>query len=214
MNKRISKVVLLCVLGLVGVTSGISGCSSSGPATSFYSLFPSKTASEKQFALPSGSSGSTALSLGVGPVVLPDFIDKPAIVGLTHTAKVKVYGYHAWAGDLSETIARVVGENISNHLQLNSVWAFPWDNRVRPDYQLRIEFENLSGVRGENVDLLLKWTLLNKKADTVLVSGKERLSQATSGNNVDAYVTTMNGLVNAASSLMAEKIAAYLHAQP
>lgn len=200
-----ARALRLTALGLAG--SAIISCSSSGPATSFYSLFPNKSASDTVFPLALSQEEISQVSLGVGPVILPDFIDKPAIVGLTHSSQVKVYGYHAWAGDLKEAIARVIVEDLSNHLQLDSVWAFPWDNRVRPNYQLRIEFENLSGVKGESVELLMKWTLLNKSGDKVLSAGKEKLEQETSSNSMDAYVTAMNDLVNSVAAMIAEKIA-------
>lgn len=187
----------------------VTSCSSSGPATTFYSLFPSDDAAQTTFPVPDPSAN---ISLGVGPVILPDFLDNSSIVGLTPSNAVKVYGYHAWAGDLNEAIGRVLVENISGHLQIDSVWNFPWDNRVRPDYQLRIVIENLSGIRGEDVELVLKWTLLNKTADTILASDKERLREKTNGNSVDAYVTTMNSLVNRASVSIAEKIAPKLTA--
>ena len=197
-------VFLFCCLVLA-----VTACSSSGPATTFYSLFPNDDAAETTFALPDPSAN---ISLGVGPVILPDFLDNSAIVGLTESNAVKVYGYHAWAGDLNEAIGRVLVENISSHLQVDSIWNFPWDNRVRPDYQLRIVIENLSGIRGEDVELVLKWTLLNKTADTILASDKERLKEKTNGNSVDAYVTTMNSLVNRTSVSISEKIAPKLTA--
>ncbi len=209
MNKinPLSKVCSFKSLIAVILVSTLTACSSSGPATSYYSLFPNKEASQTQFPLQHPAS---TISLGVGPVVLPDYIDYPSVVALTSSAKVKVYGYHAWAGDLDESINRVLVENISNHLQLDSVWRFPWDNRVRPKYQLRIVIESFAGIRGQSLDLVLKWTLLNKSADTLLDMGKEKLVMPLADSSVDAYVQTMNEALNQVSTTIAEKISTQL----
>lgn len=188
----------------------LGACSSSGPATRYYSLFPAQslTASAK---VPINISQTA--SIGVGPVLLPDFLENPSIIGLTDSTQVKVYSYHAWAGDLKESMIRVLAEDLSQQWQWNAVWGFPWDNRVRPDYQLRLVVDNFAGVRGGSVQLSFKWTLLNKKADKILLMGKERLIGATTDDSVENYISVMNQLINDASAAIAPKVSQYFNAQ-
>lgn len=177
----------------------LSACTSNGPATSFYSLFSDRSVEPITHTMGS-------VSIGLGPVVLPDYLDNPAIVSLTEGHKVRVSGYHAWAGSLKESMTRVLADDISAALKLDTVWGFPWDNRVRPDYQLRIVVEQFDGVRGAELSLRAKWTLLNKSADKILAVGSVALSEQANGRGVNAYVAGLNRLLNRMSISIVEEL--------
>lgn len=181
-------------------------CSSSGPKTSYYTLFANTTSDGNSFALEDRS-----LSIGVGPFVLPEYLENTSIVSLTPTQKLYVSGSHVWAGDLAEAAVRVLADDLGQALGLEKVWGFPWDNRVRPDYQLRIVVEEFSGVRGEQVNLRVKWSLLNKTGDTMLLSGAEHIQQSTTTAGVNDYVVAMNMSLQGLSLVLAERISAQLN---
>ncbi|MFL0804079.1 MAG: PqiC family protein [Agarilytica sp.] len=188
---------LLCLVTAVLV--GINGCASSGPATRFYSLF-----SERDIAVVEHQLGG--VSIGIGPIVLPDYLDNPAVVSVTGSQRVRIAGYHAWAGSLKDSMTRVLADNASQSLALEGVWGFPWDNRTRPDYQVRIVIEQFDGVRGGEAQLRAKWTVLNKKADKILKLGSVSLSETASSDGVDDYVAALNRLLNALSGSIAESL--------
>ncbi len=187
----------LCLITAVLVA--INGCASSGPATRFYSLFAERDVTPVEHQLGN-------VSIGIGPIVLPDYLDNPAVVSVTDSQRVRIAGYHAWAGSLKESMIRVLADNVSQSLSLDGVWGFPWDNRTRPDYQVRIVIEQFDGVRGGEVQLRAKWTVLNKKADKVLRLGAVSLSETTSSDGVDGYVTTLNRLLNGLSGSISESL--------
>lgn len=184
---------------LLSVVFGLAACASSGPATRYYSLFADSSIESVEHSLGN-------ISIGVGPVILPDYIEDPSVVSLTSGQQVRVSGYHAWAGNLKESMTRVLADDISGALKLDAVWGFPWDNRVRPDYQIRVVVEQFDGVRGGQVNLRAKWTLLNKSADKVLSVGSVSLSEASAGSGIDSYVSALNRLLNRLSMTIAEKL--------
>ncbi len=186
-------------LVLLSLLCGLASCASSGPATRFYSLFADSSIEPVEHSL-------GKISIGVGPVILPDYIENPSVVSLTSSQQVRVSGYHAWAGNLKESMTRVLADDISGALNLDAVWGFPWDNRVRPDYQIRVVIEQFDGVRGGQVNLRAKWTLLNKSADKVLSVGSVSLSEASVGRGIDNYVATLNRLLNRLSLSIVEKL--------
>lgn len=188
-------------LVLLGVVCGLAACASSGPATRYYSLFSDSSIEPVEHSLGN-------ISIGVGPVILPDYIENPSVVSLTSGQQVRVSGYHAWAGNLKESMTRVLADDISGALKLDAVWGFPWDNRVRPDYQIRVVVEQFDGVRGGQVHLRAKWTLLNKSADKVLSVGSVSLFEASAGSGIDNYVAALNRLLNRLSLTIAEKLGA------
>ena len=187
-------------LGVLLITS----CMSSGPATSYYSLFANKNIA--QFDLDADD-----ISIGVGPIILPEYIENPSVVSLSTTQQVRISGYHAWAGGLKEAMSRVLAQDISSALGLDQVWAFPWDNRVRPNYQIRIVFEEFSGIRGSQVSLRAKWTLLNQRGDEILISNMEQISTDSTSDSVGAYVSSLNYLLGQLSENLAKNTADYLN---
>lgn len=182
----------------------LTACISSGPATKFYALFPNENMS------PSPVVTDLSFSLGIGPVVMPEYLDNSAIVSRASSQRLSVAGYHAWAGDLKENVSRVLAGNLSSALDQDAVWAFPWDTRVRPDYQLRIIFDRYDGMRGGEVVLNAKWTLLKTSSDEVLAIGSESISEVTTSESVDAYVVALNGALNSFSEKIAAAVLAHL----
>jgi len=195
-----------CVKRVVGyfVVAAVSlflwSCASSGPQTSYYSLFPSSSDH------PQTSLQDKTLSFGVGPIVLPEYMDNPAVVSLNTSQQIRVSGYHAWGGDLKASMSRVLASNLSRAWQLDNVWSFPWDSRARPHYQLRLVFEKFAGERGGNIELQAKWQLYNQKQKRVVKIGTVSLSHTLVDDSVDTYVAGLNALLNQFSIVLSKEL--------
>lgn len=185
--KKYALLLVLCLLG----------CSSSGPKTQYYSLFADR-------ALVSDT--ETEISLGVGPVVLPDFLSSGAIVSRTPSQQVRVSGVHVWAGPLDDAIVRVLVGDLSSALGSQNIQGFPWDGRIRPEKQLRIEIEDFSGVRGGEVSLIARWSLVDASRRGMIKRGRVSLSADTKGADPEAYVAGLNELLHQFARALAEEI--------
>ncbi|MFL0811420.1 MAG: PqiC family protein [Agarilytica sp.] len=173
----------------LGGLSILTACASSGPATSFYTLYSdTNIAAVKE--------ETAKISIGIGPIVLPDYLENPSVVTQSNSNKLSVLGYHAWAGSLNEAMSRVLADDVSSALNLDSVWSFPWDNRIRPQYQIRVVVDQFDGKRGGEVSLRVKWTLLNEAGDKLLALRKVEMKKNTGTKSVEDYVATMNALLN------------------
>lgn len=201
MQKKISRSSFFCAL-IIALVS----CSSSGPKTQYYSLFASK--SQQTYAV-----DNKALSIGVGPIVLPEYIDHPGIVATTDSNRVIVSGYNTWAGDLKENMSRVLASNLSASLELDQVWAFPWDIRIKPNYKIRLAFEDFSGARGGEVNVVVVWTLLDKDGRTRLLVEKEKIVEVASSISYNDYVAALNDALNKLSEIIAIKVSTKINLQ-
>ena len=186
------------IVTVLVVILGLSACSSSGPKTQYYSLFPGAS-SEK-------NSLKEDLSVGVGPVILPEFLDNSAIVSVFNQNQVRVSGYHAWAGDLDTAIARVMTDHIASATGLNNISAFPWDSRAKPAYQIRIDIEDFSGELGGEVSLKAKWTLIDQEQRRIVATGREALTENTASNAYPDYVKSLNSLLIDFSNVIIGKL--------
>lgn len=189
-------------LMLVIFTCGLTGCASN-PATRYYTLFPAKNTAPL-------STPDTAVSLGIGPIILPEYMDQLSIVSLTESTQLHIASHDAWAGNLKNMVTRVMVSDISRLLNNDAVWAFPWDNRQRPDYQIRVVFEEFSGQRGGDMMLRAKWSLSNKTGDKLYLVRVEEFVQATRAEDVASYVQAMNLALNKLSLAVAEGLVEYL----
>ena len=86
-------------------SAALAACSSSPPVR-HYSLGPlAHSAGDVTAASPDSSAGAGP-SLIVGPVSLPDVIDRPQIVRIVDGVRVEVADTHRWSGSLRNEIAR------------------------------------------------------------------------------------------------------------
>jgi len=194
-----SKLITLLLIAIV-----FSACSSSGPKTQYYSMF-ANTRPESHVIR------NSVLAIGIGPIDLPEYVDHPGIVSATDSNKVVVSGYNAWAGDLKENMSRVIASNLSAAFELDQIWAFPWNNRIKPDYKIRLIFEEFSGIRGGEVKVVLRWMLVNKDGKTRLLAEKETIIKNTGSSSYNDYVAALNSALNELSNLIAAKVAAEIN---
>jgi len=103
MPQRVTRPVLVplsCVLLVLG------GCLCTPPSR-FY-LLPTLTDVSSPAAM-----GERALTIGVGPVTLPPYLDRPQIVTRASRAQLHLAELDQWAASLQDTVARVLAENLS-----------------------------------------------------------------------------------------------------
>ena len=68
---------------------------------------------------PAPSGGGT--SIGVGPVALAEYIDRPNLVIAESPNQLAVAEDHRWAGDLAASIARVTAANLGRRLHTGNI---------------------------------------------------------------------------------------------
>ena len=73
---------------------------------------------------PAPSGGGTGI--GVGPVTLAEYIDRPNLVIAESPNQLAVAENHRWAGDLSASITRVTAANLGRRLNTGNVQTYPW----------------------------------------------------------------------------------------
>ena len=166
---------------------------SSGPATSYYSLFPST--SPATGSVPDGVLSNAETVLGVALVDLPGYLDTSAIVSRSNGQKLNVSGYHAWAEPLDEAITRALTGNLRLLLTGQKLVSFPWDMRLRPDLQLRVVFDQFDGERGDAVALSASWSIYSVSKKKVLNSGHIVESIQITSTSYEVYVSTLNALL-------------------
>jgi uncharacterized lipoprotein YmbA len=181
------------LLALVAVTLGTSwltvGCASQPSRFYLLSALPSTEMSTPV------ASGQPGLTIGVGPVVLPRYLDRPQIATRTSAYELKLAEFERWAEPLDANFTRVVAENLATLIPSARVTPFPWPRATPIDHQVLVEVTHfLSQMGGESL-LTADWTLLKGEGPQILAMGKSRVSVPTSGQDYTSIVAAMSQTV-------------------
>ena len=172
MMKKSTSLVILCAL-----VAWLAGCASSQQAQ-FYTLSP----------VPAPPAAPLAgCSVSVGPVSVPDVVDRQQIVVRTGPNQVTMDEFNRWASPLRGDIARVVAENLASMLGTPQITVFPQTPAAGADYRVAIDVLRFDSAPGGAATLDALWTVRSAKPEA-LRSGRTALSEPAQGGGYNALV--------------------------
>ncbi len=98
-------------------------------------------------------------ALGVGPVSLPDYIDRAELVFQSTDERFEVPFERRWAGSLRDTTTRAIATNLARHLGTGNIHVYPWPPGTPLDYQVRVNVRQFHGRSGGDAILEATWTV-------------------------------------------------------
>jgi uncharacterized lipoprotein YmbA len=199
--RRFSTLAAVLLVGAAG------GCASS-PPSDFYVLTPMEGANTPSTA----STPGAPLSLGVGPVKIPEYLNRAQIVTRVGPNRLGVNEFNRWGGSFSPNLSRVVAQNLSVMLGTDDVFVFPADNAIEPRYRVILSITRFDGALGENVVLDSKWIITGPNRRTQLGTGRTVVNEATGGKDYEDYVAAQSRALESLSREIAAKIKALIEA--
>ncbi|NJO67607.1 MAG: membrane integrity-associated transporter subunit PqiC [Rhodospirillales bacterium] len=141
----------------------VSGCGSS-PSTSFYTLASSPLeGSAAQVVRP-------ALGVvAVGPVGLPDYVDRPEIVSRSSDYAVSLAPFSQWAGPLDDMVPQVLVEDLTRRLPGTRVVVFPQVSGPNFDYRIAANVTRFDVDTAGLATLSASWQIYQPKDDRALL---------------------------------------------
>ena len=181
----------------------LAGCSSSSPKVAFYTL--NSISSDRPVA--TNATAGQPVSIGIGPVTIPEVLDRPQIVTRTGPHKLQIDEFHRWAGRLDEDFARVVAENVSLLMATEQVAVYPWDVNFKPRYQVILDIQRFEGHMGTG-DLLLEvlWKVIDAQKKTMLRMKKSVITEPFTATDYDTLVAAKSRAVEKLSKFISEEI--------
>ncbi len=185
---------------LAGILLVLCACAGNAPVR-FYTLSP----------LPAPPSpapaehGTTGPIIGVGPVVLPDYLNRPQIVTRKGQNVIAISDDHHWAGELRNTFTRVLVENLAVLLPTNRIATYPWGKSVPVRYQATVNVMRFDGRLGESVTLNARWFLFNARKKTLLAK-RATISKPVKGSTYTALASAQSKALADLSREIAEAL--------
>jgi uncharacterized lipoprotein YmbA len=87
-------------------------------------------------------------SLGVGPVVIPEYLNRNSLVYQESENQLQVAKFERWAEPLTDGVTRVISMNLASDLGTQNVQAFPWSAGQVPQYGLSVRILTLDARAG------------------------------------------------------------------
>ena len=152
----------------------LTGCGSSPPVR-YYTLEPLDT---NYVTDPEGSP-----VLGVGPMRVPDYLDRNQIVVRGANAELIVYDFDRWAEPLDEALHRILATNVDTFIDDVIVIAYPYNALMAYDYRVVGRIDRFDASAGGDAVFAVHWAISDRDGDPVTQPRRSRYTAQVS--NVD-----------------------------
>jgi len=196
---RTGLIRLLMSFLCVGV---LASCGSS-PKVSYYTLGTALI--ENNPAVPTG----TGYTVAVGPVSLPEVVDRPELVTRVGANEVDLDGERRWAEPLGSAIPRLIAQHLTHSLGAQPLLAYPYSAIDTADYRVIVDIQRFdSEIRsGATIDAI--WTIRRmSQKDVETKIGRSHIQESTVGDGYEALVAAHSRALATLSSDIAEAIRA------
>lgn len=194
---------LLCIGILIAL---LTGCAGSTPAR-FYTLSALKNPEPPQHAV----SQAPGIIVSIGPLSIPDYLDRPQIVTRSGVNELDVNDYHRWAGSLQNDMSRVLIENLSVLLPPDRYhvvgWLRPAEFHTLDKYRVTVDIIQFDGRSGDAVSMKAHWAIFRKDRDTAVMDAT--VTEQINGNDYPALVDAMSRSMEALSRTIADTISSF-----
>jgi uncharacterized lipoprotein YmbA len=198
-----------CKILLVGLFlmffTGCLGAKGPTQSTKFYVL-NSLYSLEKKEALVAKMPNIT---IGVGPVELPKYINRPHIVTRAIQNEIQIEEFERWAEPIDSNFFRVLADNLSILLQTDNIVSFPAKRSTNVDYQVAVTVTRFDGVVGENALLRARWSIYGENGEKKLTSKHSVYKQPVNGEELKDLVSAQSLALAHFSNDIAQAIASF-----
>ncbi|MCQ9375920.1 PqiC family protein [Methyloversatilis sp. XJ19-13] len=180
----------------IAAALALAGCGSSPPVR-YYTLGAVASPASLQ---------ADAPSIVVGPIGLPEAVDRLQIVRRIDGTRSEPADGHRWAGSLKAEMGRRLAAALASARGLARVVAVPQSSIARPDYTLPVDVLRLDADGFERVTLDAVWTLRRDGRD--IASRRFTASETIGSASYEALATAHGRLIDALAREIAQSVPA------
>ncbi len=180
-NHRLITTIIACFIGSVL----LSGCTATSTPTHFY-ILNSITAPQ-----PTSPTAKRSPTLGIGPVSIPRYLDRPEIVSRQGPNTLKIDEFHQWAGPLKDNIQFTISENLSLLIPNNGIALYPWKKSDGVTLRISITIQRFE-IDQSHAVLVANWTQGREDPLATLSNHRSEISIPVTADNYSAKIAAMN----------------------
>jgi uncharacterized lipoprotein YmbA len=194
----------LVAIVATGLAMGSMGCLGSSPNISLYTMSAQPA--------PAVAGASDDLAIGVGPIRVPRYLDRPEWVTrpVGSASRLDVDDYRQWAGGFASNVLSVLAQDLGSRLGTQRVVAYPATAPFPLDYRVAVDFLAFEAVEGEALEVRASWLIRTGKAGGGSWVGQSTMRRPIANQSPEALVAAYNE----ALALLADEIAARIAGLP
>ena len=175
----IARSITLCAF-----VSLLVGACGSSPPVRYFALSPMDSVQQQD--------PDDAVTLGVGPLRLPEYLNRSQIVTRGGGSELEVDEFSRWAEPLTQALHRVVSTDVDNMMNGVMVIAFPWEAVVHNevDYRLLGEVTRFDADRSGRVVLDIQWGITATTGQAAVVIRRTQYETRAARPDDPAIVTS------------------------
>ena len=182
MKKTMNHLSILRALLVPGAALLLAAC---GGGEKFYQLSADGAAPVR----------AAGLSIGIGPVGLPGYIDRAELVFQDGPNEFQVPPDARWSGTLQENVLRALRDDVGRRLNSGNVLTFPWPPGVTVRYQVAIDVRQFHAVSGGNAVLEGSWRIVDPSDGRTISHHNGSYQEAISGDGYNPVVVAESHLL-------------------
>jgi uncharacterized protein len=172
-------VQFVAVALLVALLAGLLGGCGTTPTSSFYTLGPGDALERTGVAIP--------ISIVVGPVTVPELVDRPQIVTRVGVNEVRVNEFARWAEPLKSDMARTVAADLTQLLGTDQVTVFDSGEFAAPTWRVRVDVMRFESEPSVAVFVDALWAV-QPPGKEAPVAGRSTVREAVTGPGYEPLV--------------------------
>ena len=178
----------------------LGGCANTQP-TNFYILSSLSNSNVEKV-----QSANQGIALGIGPVELPKYLDRPQIVTRASSNQLELAEFDRWAGPLKDNVPKVLAENLSILIPTDRIAVYPWNRSTPIDYRVVVEITRFEATTDGKTSLVARWNILGKDGKKILLRRRSSFNESAKARNYKAKVSAMNRTLENLSREIAQAI--------
>ena len=151
------RAIVVPLLGLLSLTACVGGPTKS---PNFYTLASETSVTQRTIAV----EPQVKPALAVGPVLLPEHLQRPQIVTRAENSLLQIAEFERWAGSLESQIEAVLVKNLSAELTEFAITGHR-KSYSDPAYRVAIEVTELLGRLGGTLEFSVSWLLTDSTGE-------------------------------------------------
>jgi uncharacterized lipoprotein YmbA len=203
----LQRTILRTVVSIGLLLTLVAGCVGPSPRSKYYLL----SALPNQETGQATTTASDGLSVGIGPVSFPDYLDRPQIVIRTGPNEISFSEFDRWAEPLKNNFMRVLKENLADRLRTDSIFVYPWPPGAVFEFQVSAEVTRFDALPGDSAELDVQWMILRYHDGEVILSRKSSFSVDLGGSDYKTIVAAESRAVADLSREMAAAVTDVYH---
>jgi hypothetical protein len=176
LTKRLLKYTFLLCLTFL-----ILGCAKSSKPVEYYMLDASVGIDNNQTL-----KGDEGPMIGLGPIRLPEYLDRFQMVVAVSENKYKLIDGHRWAEKLDQNISLALFKTLPSQLGTDRMIRYPWPQRPGVDFQVKIDILELNVDQDGQSQLVAQWSIKSK--DKTILNKRSTFTAQASTTDIDKMV--------------------------